>query len=298
MQPEDVEPPPKRRRARRRRSASPPCRAKARSRSVELVPELVAVRVSVRAEPLPDRGQPPPVGLGRVRAPRGGRRRRPRGRRRRASSTSPTTPRARGRRGAGARARRRLPRSTASRTVSGPAFGFPSRSPPIQRAEAERDAGQPRLPDRDEVGGGVPEALLEEPEALPDLVDHARALGADLVGLPEDRDLLRERSPRASARSPRCRGAGRRARRGALPIRRCFSRIVRGSASVGCAVRTSSTDTAAAARELVLADARARERLERLVERLAQRPALALDLAPRAGRGGAARRCSRGGSRS
>ncbi len=41
-----------------------------------------------------------------------------------------------------------------------------------------------------EVGYSIPEGLLEEPEALADLIDDARALGADLVGLPEQRDLL------------------------------------------------------------------------------------------------------------
>ncbi len=56
---------------------------------------------------------------------------------------------------------------------------------------AER-AGDPR--------NRVPEALLEEPEAAPDLVDDLRAPRAHLVGLPEDRDLLRQRllDPRAA----------------------------------------------------------------------------------------------------
>jgi hypothetical protein len=44
----------------------------------------------------------------------------------------------------------------------------------------------------EEIRRGVPEALLEEPEPLADLVDDARALRADLVGLPEQRDLLPE----------------------------------------------------------------------------------------------------------
>src|SRR6201999_2359228 len=39
---------------------------------------------------------------------------------------------------------------------------------------------------------GIPQALLEEPEQLPDLVDDLRSPRTDLVGLPEDRDLLRE----------------------------------------------------------------------------------------------------------
>ena len=64
-------------------------------------------------------------------APPAGRRRRRRRRRRRACSTCPRRRRARGRRGGEARGRAPTPRSTASRTVSAPAFGFPSRSPPI-----------------------------------------------------------------------------------------------------------------------------------------------------------------------
>ncbi len=43
-----------------------------------------------------------------------------------------------------------------------------------------------------DVGNGVPEGLLEEPQPLSDLIHHARPLGADLVRLPEERDLLRE----------------------------------------------------------------------------------------------------------
>jgi hypothetical protein len=40
--------------------------------------------------------------------------------------------------------------------------------------------------------GTVQEAVLEEPQAVPDLVDHARPLVPDLVRLPEHRDLLAE----------------------------------------------------------------------------------------------------------
>ena len=39
---------------------------------------------------------------------------------------------------------------------------------------------------------GVEQALLEEPEPVPDLVADAWPLAAHLVGLPEDRDLLGE----------------------------------------------------------------------------------------------------------
>ena len=85
------------------------------------------------------------------------------------------------------------PRSTASRTVSAPAFGFPSRSPPIQVPNLSGSARQVLPPDGQEVGCGVPEAVLEEPERLPDLVHDARPVRANLVGLPEDRDLLCQR---------------------------------------------------------------------------------------------------------
>ncbi len=39
---------------------------------------------------------------------------------------------------------------------------------------------------------GVPEAVFEEPERLPNLVHDARPVRANLVGLPENRDLLRQ----------------------------------------------------------------------------------------------------------
>ena len=45
----------------------------------------------------------------------------------------------------------------------------------------------------DERGRDVEQAPLEEPEAMADLVDHARATRPDLVRLPERRHLLRER---------------------------------------------------------------------------------------------------------
>ncbi len=71
---------------------------------------------------------------------------------------------------------------------------MPSRSPPIQlpKRRGRARVGEPRSQRPLEVGNRVPEALLEEPQSLPDLVDDPRALGADLVRLPEKRDLLRE----------------------------------------------------------------------------------------------------------
>ena len=69
-----------------------------------------------------------------------------------------------------------------------------------------------------ELGDRVPEALLEEPQPLPDLVDDPRPLGADLVRLPEQRDLLGERilePPPLGERRALVVEAGRGARRSA-----------------------------------------------------------------------------------
>ena len=61
---------------------------------------------------------------------------------------------------------------------------------PAAEGERERRAGE-RLPVRlQQLLGRVQEAVLEEPEAVADLVEDARALRPHLVGLPEDRDLL------------------------------------------------------------------------------------------------------------
>src|SRR6185369_8223703 len=66
---------------------------------------------------------------------------------------------------------------------------------PDPGAEAQRLA-RPREPAHQgalELRNRIPEALLEEPQPLPDLVHDPRPLGADLVRLPEQRDLLRKR---------------------------------------------------------------------------------------------------------
>ena len=81
---------------------------------------------------------------------------------------------------------------SASRTVSAPAFGFPSMSPPIH---VPKESGSGRARHRLAVGGDqllrrLEKRLLEEPEAVADLVDHPRPLRAHLVRLPEDGDLL------------------------------------------------------------------------------------------------------------
>jgi hypothetical protein len=61
-------------------------------------------------------------------------------------------------------------------------------------AETESPAGpvEPLTQCPLEIGHRIPEALLEEPQTLPDLVDDPRAPGADLVRLPQKRDLLRK----------------------------------------------------------------------------------------------------------
>ena len=73
-------------------------------------------------------------------------------------------------------------------------------------AEAQRLAGalQPLDERALELRNRVPEALLEEPQPLPDLVDDPRPLGADLVRLPEERDLLGEAVLQALPLRERC----------------------------------------------------------------------------------------------
>ena len=131
------------------------------------------------------------------------------------------------------------------------------------------------------AGAGVPEALLEEPEPLPDLVDDPRSHRAHLVGLPQDRDLLRERRLDGRALTPGS-GARRRAGRGA--------RRSAGASRGSCAAAPRSGGPSARARPTPVPPLRGSRRpiacsrssvLDRLVERLAQHTALALDLARR-----------------
>ena len=252
--------------------------AEARLDELELRTELVRVRVGVRSETLPDRSQPPAVRLGRVCLLRevdvGHRRIR-------------TDQRAR-------HAPRRCERPDVAleelaherrATLDGLAHGGRSdvRVPvPVASdpgAEPEWRARQPRLPDGLQLGGGVPQAVLEEPEPLTDLVDDAGPVRAHLVRLPEDRHLLDE--PIAD--------------RGSLPRRR--ARIVELREQLFDAAVLLEDGARKRLRrmggedeldrhppgcldELVLADARTDEQGERLVQRLAQHSALALDLAP------------------
>ena len=174
--------------------------AKAPLDELELRAELVGVRVVVGPEPLPDRGQPPPVRLARVRS---------RGRSTSATAGSASTSvvdmphDAASSRTSRAQqlAHEAAPRSTASRTVAGPTFGFPSRSPPIQLPKRSGDPGKPLLPGGEQGARRVPERVLDEPEPLSDLVHDAGPVGADLVRLPEDRDLLGKLGRRRVRRS-------------------------------------------------------------------------------------------------
>ncbi len=63
---------------------------------------------------------------------------------------------------------------------------------PASEMERQRCVGQEAAVVGEHALTCVEEALLEEPQPVADLVHHLRAHGADLVGLPEDRDLLRE----------------------------------------------------------------------------------------------------------
>ena len=76
------------------------------------------------------------------------------------------------------------------------------RSSVPKRSGARRPGSRARS-SREQRGRRVEQALLEEPEAVPDLVDDARPPRPHLVGLPERRDLLGERVARSG-------GAGRR----------------------------------------------------------------------------------------
>ena len=63
---------------------------------------------------------------------------------------------------------------------------------PASEGEGRRGAGREAPVLAQEALAGVEQALLEEPEAVPDLVAHAGTVVPDLVRLPEDRDLPRE----------------------------------------------------------------------------------------------------------
>ena len=75
----------------------------------------------------------------------------------------------------------------------GPGMGIPVHvaADPGAEPDGKRGARDRAAVGGDELLGCVEKALLEKPQSVADLVDHARTLGTHLVGLPEDGDLLR-----------------------------------------------------------------------------------------------------------
>ena len=144
-------------------------------------------------------------------------------------------------------------------------------------AEAQRLAGPLQPPHKCplELRDRIPEALLEEPEPLPDLVDDARPLGADLVGLPEQRDLLREavlQPPSLRERRSLVIEAGQERRD---PAMRLEDGAARGLCRMGGEDELDS-EPRAGCLHLCLLDAAAVELRERIGERLARDPPLRL----------------------
>ena len=191
--------------------------------------------------------------------------------------------------------------SSAASTVSAPACGLPSRSPPIQvpkrsgeRAAATAAAQLAQL--GEQPRRRRPEALLEEPEPVADLVDDARPARANLVGLPEDRHLLREIGPRARAR----RTAAARGRRARAAARRSGGgRAGRAPRGLG-GMRGEDElhrEPADGLPQLVVRDAGFGEPATASRERLARGSGPRARTRAGGGAGGAARRCSRAGRR-
>ena len=189
-------------------------------------------------------------------------------------------------------------RSSASTIVSAPAFGLPSMSPPIQ-VPSLTGGGAPGIASPQlahEPRQRLPEARLDEPEPVPDLVDDARPPRADLVRLPEDRHLL-ARSARAPAAGSSAAARDRRA--GAVPLPAAGAP----GGSSGGSPRSGAPSARAAPRAAQPRRA-ARRRHPRLAQlRHGSRRATRAGPVPRArtdaagAAGGAARRCSRAGRR-
>ena len=187
------------------------------------------------------------------------------------------------------------PRSTASRTVSAPAFGLPSRSPPIHVPNRSGVPGR-RSPQTARRSAAASQRLSSRNQS-------ACRISSTTRGRSERTSSVCHRivisSASASSRSSLSAGVRRTSSSSSRSAarRRCFSRIVRGSASVGWAVRTSSTVPGAPPPR--------RRRGRHRPARAARAPRRATRAASRprararggAGRGGAARRCWRGGSR-
>ena len=152
---------------------------------------------------------------------------------------------------------------------------------PNPGAEREREGPRPdaRFPLVDQIGRGRDQAVLEEPEAAPDLVADAQAVVPHLVGLPEQRHLLGDlrldlgafarREPRVLEPRERPRDAD--VREQYRPTR-CLG-WVRGQDE-------PERGAGGTRRELVGRDVR--ERLERAVERFARDDAAVGILAPAA----------------
>ena len=172
------------------------------------------------------------------------------------------------------------------RRSPGPTFGLPSRSPPIHVPKRSGALGQPR-PRASSSRAGVPDALLDEPESLPDLVGDARrrdrtssvcqrivTSSASALSTPLALGGRQERVVEASSRR---RDAGAFEHR----PRRRLGRMRREDelhASSAGALRPRSVDTR-------------RSSAERLGERLARRAPLPLVLPHAGALDGAARRC-------
>ena len=137
------------------------------------------------------------------------------------------------------------PRSTASRTVAGPTFGFPSRSPPIHVPNRSGDPGSRACQTR--CSSAAASQRLSSTNHSPCRISSTTRGRSERTSSVCQRIVTSSTS--RSLASARSRGVERGSSSSSRSSsrRRCFSRIVRGSASVGWAVRTSSTDTRRAA---------------------------------------------------
>ena len=150
---------------------------------------------------------------------------------------------------------------------------------PRAEAEGNGDTRQISTKPAGELRHGVPEARLEEPQAMADLVHDQRTSVADLVRLPEDRDLLGERV------LDLC-GARRRQRRVVQLAQERDDSPVGGehrpTRGLGRVRGDDRRDVRSRERrlELVVADPGAAQALDRVLERLPRHAALVLVLAP------------------